>query len=416
MTEAEQNTTPRPRGARLKRALLSLVLFTVSLVVSLAMLEVAARILLGDGPLRIQIYEPHPTLMYIHKPGFEANLLIERYKPVVTEPTPVSISSLGLRDQEYGPKREGEYRIFMLGDSYTFGWALPESESIPRQLESRLRARYPERDITVINGGSTGYAPWQSRELFHLLYEELEPDMVVMQTFQTNDVAHSLSQAGEPVETLRAYRGWRARYVRRLALSDYAVARFDQWMLGHSWAYYYICEALGSDLAFTKIWNAVGVFGEVPVPPLPPNAPRNPVYETELCKSYPALGRAWARFEADLAQLRDDCHTRGIRFAAYNVPYPFDLAVVEGETAGVPEGTYCIDQANRRVEDFFAETGMAYVPMLDVFRNYPEPETVYFPFNRHVNERGIAIIVEELMRGVFADGLPPPVSPETPAS
>ena len=38
------------------------------------------------------------------------------------------ISSQGIRDREYGPKENDEFRIVTIGDSFTFGTPLPDPE------------------------------------------------------------------------------------------------------------------------------------------------------------------------------------------------------------------------------------------------------------------------------------------------
>jgi hypothetical protein len=49
------------------------------------------------------------------------------------------MSSIGFRDREYGEKEPGEYRILMLGDSFTVGHAVTnDSDTIPKLLEPIL--------------------------------------------------------------------------------------------------------------------------------------------------------------------------------------------------------------------------------------------------------------------------------------
>ena len=401
--KAEQAIPEKPK--RLRNAFLSLLMLCISATLTLGVVEVAARFMMGDGPYQVQLAQPDPTLYFVNKPDFKATLHIACYDPAVKEPMPVSISSQGLRDREYGPKAPGAFRVLMLGDSFTFGWGLPESESIPRKLEERLREDYPGRTIEVMNGGVTGYAPWQERGLFRRLAEELQPDLVILQTFVCNDVAHSLGQAGEPLETLRCYRPWRARQIRRLKMRAYALPRVDDWLLGHSWAYFAVCTALDSDMLLTRIWDKLGLGAQVEIPPLPPRIDRNFLYEIDLCRGYPELEKAWSRFADAVAGLRDDCLERGVGFAAYNIPYPFDPATTAAELAGYPEGTYCVDSSNTRAEEIFREHAVAHPRMLEAFRAYPQPEAIYFPANRHLNERGIALVVDTLSGTVFADSL-----------
>ena len=47
----------------------------------------------------------------------------------------------GLRDRDYGPKLPDEYRVLLIGDSFTFGHGLETEETISRQLEDYLAER-----------------------------------------------------------------------------------------------------------------------------------------------------------------------------------------------------------------------------------------------------------------------------------
>ena len=55
----------------------------------------------------------------------------------VPERPGVSISGQGLRDRHFGPKGDDEFRILVLGDSFTFGYCEWEN-TIPQRLEQLL--------------------------------------------------------------------------------------------------------------------------------------------------------------------------------------------------------------------------------------------------------------------------------------
>jgi len=111
-----------------------------------------------------------PYVMYELKPNFTRN----------GEPRRTS-NSLGFRGPEIElPKPQGRTRILCLGGSTTYSFAVDDAHTYPVLLEAELRARYPSRDIEVVNGGAESYTTAES--LANLAHRglELEPDIVLI--------------------------------------------------------------------------------------------------------------------------------------------------------------------------------------------------------------------------------------------
>jgi lysophospholipase L1-like esterase len=99
----------------------------------------------------------------------------------------VQINSLGYRTHEYSVKKPpGTFRVVCVGGSTTFQ-GRSNDETYPAILEARLRQKYPNLTIEVLNLGISGIQSgfWLSRE--QALFE-LEPD-VVLQYEGVNDIA-----------------------------------------------------------------------------------------------------------------------------------------------------------------------------------------------------------------------------------
>jgi lysophospholipase L1-like esterase len=72
----------------------------------------------------------------------------------------VVTNALGFREPRLpAPKPPGTVRIVAIGDSFTQGYGVNESEAYPRQLEALLGARDPARHYEVINLGVPGACP-----------------------------------------------------------------------------------------------------------------------------------------------------------------------------------------------------------------------------------------------------------------
>jgi hypothetical protein len=90
------------------------------------------------------------------------------------------INAYGVRGPAFPvAKPPGSTRIVMVGDSFTFGSGVRESESQPRQLERALNARAGAR-YEVINLGVPGYNIEQELLFFRAKGRALVPDVVIV--------------------------------------------------------------------------------------------------------------------------------------------------------------------------------------------------------------------------------------------
>ena len=80
----------------------------------------------------------NPLVGHEHRPGHSATL----------EGVEVSINSLGMRGPEPLPTDKVKRRIVILGDSFAFGWGVPDSDCLRGQLAKRLPP-----STEVLNGG-----------------------------------------------------------------------------------------------------------------------------------------------------------------------------------------------------------------------------------------------------------------------
>jgi len=69
---------------------------------------------------------------------------------------PYRTNAHGLRDRDRPAKASGTTRVLVVGDSYTWGYAIAEEESFP-QVAERMLAERGRADIEVINGGVPDY-------------------------------------------------------------------------------------------------------------------------------------------------------------------------------------------------------------------------------------------------------------------
>jgi lysophospholipase L1-like esterase len=134
------------------------------------------------------------------------------------------INARGWRGPEFEPSyAPEELRIVAIGDSCTFGKAVEEADTWPRQLERELQSRVgAARRVRVANLGVNGYSSRDYLEVLKTQAIEVKPHVVVV-GYCLNDFPNALKQVDAAVfqgkESLRAQLSWDVReQLGRLAL------------------------------------------------------------------------------------------------------------------------------------------------------------------------------------------------------
>jgi lysophospholipase L1-like esterase len=88
-------------------------------------------------------------------------------------------------------KPPGEFRVVVLGDSYTVAGQVPYEQDFTAVLEQRLHAEGNAR-VRVVNAGVGGYTTFNEAGLFRENLGWLQPDLVLVAAFLGNDVAENV--------------------------------------------------------------------------------------------------------------------------------------------------------------------------------------------------------------------------------
>jgi hypothetical protein len=196
----------------MKKLIQNLSIMFISLIATLAVCEVGARLLLPP-PMSVQAvtvtkrtFSEEPTKEVTSDDGSIFNLINwhksaergVRLHPNVTatlsshtlskQPVTLRINSYGMRGPQLGPKEPGEFRILNIGDSITFGDYLEEALTIPALLEKRLAPHTTK--VVVLNAGLPGANA--ADEYYHYLelQEAVKPDLVFLGMY-LNDAQES---------------------------------------------------------------------------------------------------------------------------------------------------------------------------------------------------------------------------------
>ena len=119
---------------------------------------------------------------------------------------PYRTNAIGLRDRDWPAKQPGEKRVLVIGDSYTWGYAVAEEEAYPQAADRMLRERGVP-NVFVLNGGVPDYNSRQERQLLARLLPLYKPDAVVL-GYVVNDAEPSTAMPTPPEETYRHSRSW----------------------------------------------------------------------------------------------------------------------------------------------------------------------------------------------------------------
>lgn len=154
------------------RRLAKLASVVVSVSISLVAVDLVWRMVwlkrftIGSGIEDPQFHhrlKPHQTYHY-YSTEFDVRIRTNAYG--LRGPDPVL------------PKPPGRLRVLMLGDSYTFGFPVQDSETFCALVERDLNEQgYP---VEVINGGVSGYAPTLEYVSLRDQYLAFEPDLVIL--------------------------------------------------------------------------------------------------------------------------------------------------------------------------------------------------------------------------------------------
>ena len=176
---------PLPSGL-VRNSARNLALLLGALMLGLLAAEGMVRLLAPQRPTPAFVFDSTDTL-------HELDPVLGRVmRRSITAPfvfgTQVHTNSLGLRDQEVGPKEATETRILSLGDSYAMGYGVEIEQSYGKLLERRLGSAFPSRRVSVISAGVDGYGTRQAIIAFERLRGTLQPDFVLGTFVAGNDV------------------------------------------------------------------------------------------------------------------------------------------------------------------------------------------------------------------------------------
>lgn len=305
-------------------------------------------------------------------------------------------SSARLRAPEgcgLGPKRPGEARVLLLGDSFTAGWGLESDQTFAAQLEKFCWDS--GRDVTVIPAGTEGYYTDQECLWLEASVARYQPDIVVVCPY-ANDVA------GNAQDRYLGFRKPRFEVTagRPIAADPPAVPDDRPFLLRVSRLY---STLNGLALAFGSRLSV----------PLESGGGRLQLDDFPFLRRAPReLEEGWRATDAIAARLVDTAKAAGAKPFAAPIPNRFeihaeDAALFERQSGSAP-GSFDFAQVTGRLAESFARAGAAILEARSpLAAAAASGERLYFHQDWHFNAAGARLYAKSLFAGLAEAGVLP---------
>lgn len=303
---------------------------------------------------------------YRPAPGFSGR--IERAGHV----TEFSLDSLGVRGPGVGPKTRP--RILALGDSFTWGWGVPQGEEWIHHAGAEIE-RLGGPAVETINGGVNGYGTDNALVRLEELGPAVQPDLVLLGFF-ANDFTDNLIGCRETYDVREGY-------------------LFDKF--SHRWMQEGgLLRRTHLGRLLTRAWES---FRVTRLGGLPNARPAREFSEAEFHEGMELSERLIRRMAAVSDSL-------GARFAV--VWLPADVYALPGKR---PEDIPLQWELEQRI----AAAGIPSVDLLPAVVREPRREGLYLAGDGHFSVRGNRVAGRAVGRWIVEESLIPGVPPATGA-
>lgn len=162
-----------------------LALLPLGIALGLLVCEVALRLLWTDYPVELNPRADREVVAITGDP------VPRRIKPGVRRSyyTRYRLNSRGYRGPEHTPRKQRGQRIAVVGDSFVFGVAVSDSDTIPARLQTQLRAAGHQAEVINVGYPASGLA--QNLGNTARVIKDYRPDLVLLVLF-SNDFAEVL--------------------------------------------------------------------------------------------------------------------------------------------------------------------------------------------------------------------------------
>jgi hypothetical protein len=384
-----------------KGLLINAALFIGSVALMSGVLEMATRLILNPTPATINMFRVVPAYGHLTQPDGKATFQVLLGEGKVL-PVLHRISHQGLRDRVYGPKSPNEFRVLLLGDSFTQGHAVKLEDSIPKQLETLLAKENLAKKVSVINGGFCSAGPLQELGMLCEYALKLQPDFTVLQLFPTNDIDDALAVKNMH---MRCYDVQTQDFLKTLRLLYTPAYRAEFWVRRHCAIYRVLARTFTPRKFIVEALEQVRFLPTQKEKPLRPSENRCWAVEINLREWYPELCRGLELLKQGVQNIQSVSLEHNIGFAAYCIPSAHDLYDDQWQHAFAPGQM----KDYERCKGLHATQAMLDEAKIDSFsveetlRSHMGGDPLYYFLDGHLTKYG-NFLVAERMRDFLIEG------------
>ena len=316
-----------------KEIFTNILVFLIVLIVSFFLLEVVLRVFYSQ-----QIYDE-----FGFGPGEPYHF------------KRIELNSLGFRDVEHSmEKDDGVYRIIIIGDSFTFGWGIKNSENIySRVLQKKLDEEYGNDKFEVINLAQNGFSTADVVDVFKGIGLNLNPDLIIY-GYHPNDA-----------EGPGSFIGFEKLFFHHF-LRPYEVGYF---LYQNSFAYYFLESRLKNVIRY------LGLEGKT--------------YQDYITHLYSDSNPFFEEQKSYFREFIETGKKNNISVMIINFPFISDFS------------NYPFDFINEYIEKNTLSNEALYIDMFDYFSQYKNPDDLTVSFlDGHMNELGHNITANAIFNEV----------------
>lgn len=420
-----------------------------SLIFSAGLIEVGMRLVDYNFPL---VSQHDPFAGYSDRANLSGWVENESLEHIKTDQFGFRVDSTDAGQQPHSlEKPDDEFRIAVIGDSFTQSFHVSYAESFPATLQGHLQACAPAgRRVNVLNFAVSGYSNVQELMSFRHRARLFSPDLVLMMFHAENDLRNNFRKLenypyapyaefrnGKLVidESFRVAPGFlnkltwanvRNDLANHSRLAQFAIGKVGRW-LQLRWHNRRVSgweqakdsqkeipaaenpSAAKTDVEPKKAVKEPGIFRGDFSPFFaedftPPGLPRvSPEFSAPESLFFEML---WQLAEGVLLEVRDDVRQSGAQFwlsstaTAIAIDADPNNRVRKAADLGIGDG---FDYATRRLTAFAEKNGIGYVPLTYSMRNFAVSNKVDFHHHPrrdfhggHWNAKGHAVVAKTL--------------------
>lgn len=377
-----------------KKVVFSILSLIVGIIIAFVILEISLRLFFDFSNTACGIMEKDRYLGVKFKPNLNLKIKTQEFN------MHLQTNSQGFKDREYENKKDNEYRILALGDSFTEGAVEELNQTYVKILESLLNNKFREntsKTISVINTGISGYGANQERILLEKYGLQMKPDAVIM-FFYLNDPESDYAQINDIDVTVDKDDCVISTY--SLNQSKFSWRELNNFLLKHSKAYYFT-KVISPNFPIIKntLYPLRNLLVKI-------NFSEPPELRYFILKSNYSDYDAKA-FEASLKNIewvKNITDIKKVKFTLVMIPMKFqvyeDLWKDYKERNLILDGKYDFNKPSKILSEFSKLKNITFIDLLpilqDKIKNKNLNQSIYYDNDPHFNLYGNEVVGKSL--------------------